>query len=935
MPTPILATKLYVPRPRPTGVHRPRLVERLNHGLHRKVTLISAPAGFGKTTLVSEWLTGEPAETQALPKRQVAWLSLDEGDSEPTRFLTYLVAALRTVAPKLGEGVLDALQSPQPAPTESILAALLNEIATLTDKFVLVLDDYHVIDYDVIDTGSPLGAVGDALTFLIEHLPPQLHLVITTREDPDLPLARLRARDQLTELRGADLRFTPTEAAGFLQAMNLNLSTEDVAALERRTEGWIAGLQLAALSMQGQEDVAGFIRSFAGDHRYIVDYLVEEVLQRQPEAVRSFLLQTAILDELNGPLCDAVTGQTEGKARLGALERGNFFVVPLDDKRHWYRYHHLFADVLQVHLLAGQPDLVPTLHGRASEWYEQQGSTAQAIRHALAAKDFVRVANLIEYAIPALGRRREGPTLLGWLKTLPDEIVQVRPILCVNYAWASMASGELEAIEPWLQKAERWLETIAETGERPAAMIVANEEEFRHLPGSIALYRAGRAQLLGEVDNTLHYAQRVIDLAPADAILLHGAGTALLGLALWTSGDLEQAHRTYAAGMASVQLAGSISDVINSANFLADIRVAQGRLREAMSTLEQSLRFASKQGEAYLQATANHYIGMSELHYEHNDLDAAVQHLQRSKALSEQSALPHSRARWSVAMARIRQTQGDLEGALSLLNEADRLYVADFSPDIRPVAASRARVWLAQGRLGEALSWAREQSLSPHDNLSYLREFEHITLARVLLARYQSDRAEQLLLEAMGLLDRLLQAAEAGERTGNVIEILIVQALTHQAQDDIAAALIPLQQALTLAEPEGYFRIFVDEGPPMAHLLRAAAAQKIMPPYTAKLLAAIEGEQPSRAGESPLPTTPSARPLTSRTFIGQPLIEPLSERELEVLRLFATELSGPEIADELVIALSTVRTHTKGIYSKLNVNSRREAVKRAEELNLI
>ena len=389
MNIPILSTKLYIPLPRTNVVLRPRLIERLNEGLDRKLTLISAPAGFGKTTLVSEWVAG--------CERPVAWLSLDEGDNDPTRFLTYLVAALQTIAANIGEGVVSSLKSPQPPSTESILTALLNEISAIPDNFVLVLDDYHVIDAKRID---------DALTFLLEHLPPQMHLVIATREDPQFPLARLRARGHLTELRATDLRFTPAEAAKFLnQVMGLNLSAEDIAALETRTEGWIAGLQLAALSMQGHEDIPAFIRAFAGDHRYIVDYLVEEVLQRQPEHVRSFLLQTSILDRLNGPLCDAVTGQEEGNARLEALERGNFFVVPLDDKRHWYRYHHLFADVLFAHLMAEQPDQVATLHRRASEWYEQNGSAADAIRHALAAEDFERAADLVELALPAMRKK--------------------------------------------------------------------------------------------------------------------------------------------------------------------------------------------------------------------------------------------------------------------------------------------------------------------------------------------------------------------------------------------------------------------------------------------------------------------------------------------------------------------------------------------------
>ena len=591
--TPILATKLYIPPLRKNVVSRPRLIERLNEGLCRdqgfgpQLTLISAPAGFGKTTLVSAWAAG--------CDRRIAWLSLEEGDSDPARFLTYLVAALRTVAPDIGEGVLRVLQAaqPQPADIEALLTALLNEITTLPDNIVLVLDDYHVIDAKAID---------DGVTFFIEHLPPRLRLVIATREDPPLPLARLRARDQLTELRAADLRFTPAEAAEFLnQVMGLSLSTEDIAALEDRTEGWIAGLQLAALSMQGHQDVHGFVRAFAGDHRYIVDYLVEEVLQRQPEPVRSFLLQTAILDRLNGPLCDAVTGHAGSNVRLEALERGNFFVVPLDDRRYWYRYHHLFAEVLSAHLMAEQPDQVPILHRRASKWYEQNGSAADAIRHALAAEDFERAADLIELALPAMFRSRQDATALGWLRALPDELFHYRPVLSAQYGFALLGSGVIEGVEARLRDAERWLDTMADMSERPAAspadMVVVDEEEFRRLPGSIAMHRAGLALVRGDVPETVTYARRALDLAPEDDHLLRGGATALLGLAYWTSGDLEAAHRSYAEGMAQLQLAGNISDAINGTITLADIRIAQGRLHEAMRTYERGLELATEQGE--------------------------------------------------------------------------------------------------------------------------------------------------------------------------------------------------------------------------------------------------------------------------------------------------------------------------------------------------
>src|ERR1700730_7132271 len=723
MSTSILATKLYLPRLRPNVVSRPRLLERLNEGLHRNLTLISAPAGFGKTTLVSAWVEGID--------QQVAWLSLDEGENDPARFLAYLVAALQTIAANIGEGGLGMLQSSQPLPTEAILTALLNEITTLPDHFVLVLDDYHVIDAQAVDM---------ALTYLVEHLPPQMHLVIATREDPPLPLARLRARGHLPELRATDLRFTASEAAGFLnQVMGLNLSAEDIATLEDRTEGWIAGLQLAALSMQGHHDVAAFIRAFAGDHRYIVDYLVEEVLQRQPEPVRRFLLQTSILDRLSGTLCDAVTGQEEGNARLEALERGNFFVVPLDDTRHWYRYHHLFAEVLSAQLLAEQPDQVATLHRRASAWYEQHGSTVDAIRHALAAADFGRAADLVELAVPAMARSRQEATVLGWLKVLPDEVLRCMPVLSVAYAHVLLSSGEREGVEERLRDAERWLDTTAEMrglASAPAAtMVVVDEEEFGHLPATIPIARTGLALTRGDVQGTVTYARRALDLAPEDTHLTRGSAVALLGLASWTSGDLEAARRSYADGIASLQKAGNISDSLGCAIAVADIQMVQGRLHEAMHTYERALQRALEQGTPTLRGTADMYVGMSGLHRERNDLQTATQHLLRSKELGAPTGLPQNRYRWCVAMARIREAQGDLDSALDLLHEAERLYVGDFSPNVRPIAASVSRVWVAQGNVGEALDWVRERGLSVSDEPSYLREFEHITLARVLLAR--------------------------------------------------------------------------------------------------------------------------------------------------------------------------------------------------------
>jgi LuxR family maltose regulon positive regulatory protein len=914
MPAPILATKLYVPPHRPKVVLRSRLIERLTGGMHCKLTLISAAAGFGKTTLVSEWLaSGERLE----PKVRAAWLALDEGDNDPNRFLAYLVAALQTVAPDIGAGVLAALQSPQPPAIESMLTVLLNEITAIPDVFVLVLDDYHIID------AQP---VGRALTFLLDHLPPQMHLVIATREDPSLPLARLRVRGQLTELRAADLRFTPAEAAEFLnQVMGLNLSAEDIAALETRTEGWIAGLQLAALSMQGHPDAASFIKSFTGSHHFILDYLVEEVLQRQPEHVRNFLLQTAILDRLSSPLCDAVTGQEDGRGMLEALERGNLFVVPLDDQRQWYRYHPLFAEVLQARLIDEQPDQVLSLHKRASEWYEHNGSAADAIRHALAAKDFERAAILVELAVPEMRRNRQRATVteLGWLKALPDELVHFRPVLCVDYAYALFGGGELEAVEARLRDAERWLDTTADT----AGMVVVDEEEFRRLPGMIALLRAAQALARGDMPEAAKNARRVLALAPEDAHLMLGGAASTLGLAAWASGDLKAACRMTADGMASVRLAGYISPAIGGAIVLADIQIAQGRLHEAMATYERALHWATQPGAPVLRGAADMYVGMSDLYREHNDLQTATQHLLTSQALGELASLPQNPYRWCAAMARIREAQGDLDEALDLLDQAERQYESNFSPNVRPVATRKIRVWVAQGQLSKALGWAREQGLSVESELSYLREFDHITLARVLIARYKTDRVEDALHAALGLLARLLQAAEEGGRKGSVIEILVLQAIAYHAQGDLPTALLPLQHALALAEPEGYVRMFLDEGPGMMQLLREASRSEIiprqgLPAYPEKLLAAFEADKRKSADKSHL--TPA-----------QPLIEPLSQRELKVLQLIAQGLSNREISERLFLALSTVKGHNQKIFDKLQVQSRTEAVARARELGLL
>ncbi len=921
---PLLETKLYLPKWSADLVSRPRLVNRIHP--KRKLTLVSAPAGFGKTTLLAEWVA-------AMPTRPVAWVSLDRSDNDPAVYWTYLIAALNKIQPRLGERSLSLLRSPQPPPIESVLMTLLNELTAVKEDCAVILDDYHVIETQ---------AIHDGIGFLLSHLPPQVHLIVASRADPPLSLARMRSHGELTELRVSDLQFTPEEAAAFLnQVMGLEISAGEVAALEQRTEGWIAGLQLAALSLQGREDIPDFVAAFSGDDRYIVDYLLEEVLQRQPDRVRRFLLQTAILDRLSGSLCDAVTDQNGGQGMLETLERGNLFIMTLDNKRQWYRYHHLFADVLQAHALMEWPERLPSLHGQASKWYEQNGLFSDAIRHALAAQDFERAAGLVEQVWPTMRRRQQEPTVLGWIKAIPDAILRNRPVLSVAYALVLLNGGQLDAVEARLQDAERWL---GEGGKITASdkslassateRIVVDEKQFRALPATIANTRAHWSQSIGDVASTVTYAQQALDLLPADEEYERGTTAALLGLAYWSSGKLEAAYPSFAEGLDTFKQMGGTQTTVGGTLLLANMGIARGRFHRTIRLCEQALEIATQQSEALLSGAAELYLTLSELRYEQGDLEAASQLLLRGEELRQQISLPVSEYLWGVMWARLETAQGDLEAALHQLCEAERLYYNTPIPNVRPVAALKAQTWVKQGRLAEALSWVRERGLSVEDELSYLREYEHITLARILICQYKLDvqspsserpYLEERIQQSIDLLARLLEAAEADERTGSTIEILVVQALAYEAQGDFPGAIASLERALILAEPEGYVRIFAEAGTPMVRLLREAMTRSITPTYTHRLLTALEtwGQPQDNA------------PTASVVPAPQPLIEPLSQRELDVLRLLNTELSGPEIARELVVALSTVRTHTKHIYSKLNVTNRRAAVKRAIELELI
>jgi len=608
MSTSILKTKFYIPKQRDRAVLRPHLISKLDNGLQGKLTLISAPAGFGKTTLANEWL--------ASCKQQAAWLSLDEADNDLNRFLSHMICALQTIAESFGEAVLNALQSPQPPPHDSVLTAMLNEISSMPNQILLVLDDYHLVDATSVD---------EALSFLLEHLPPQLHLVITTREDPNIPLAKLRVRGQLSELRATDLRFTADEAAQFLnQIMGLTLSPENIATLETRTEGWVAGLQLAAISMQGSQDATQFIKSFTGSHRFVIDYLIEEVLHQQHQNIQNFLLGTSILDRLCGSLCDAVLQDptTPGQVTLEYLERVNLLLVPLDDKREWYRYHHLFSDVLQARAMEKSSEHIPLFHQRASEWYEQNNLPFDAVRHALAAKNYNRAANLMELAWPDLfGRYYQNHIMYNWVKEIPEELLQVRPVLSVGYAWALLDFGELEAAEVQLNNAEKCLEADSNTSSNTTSsnIIFADEKEFRNLPAKIAAARAYHAQALGDVNKTVIQARRALELLSEKEHQWRAIGAALLAMAYWPRGDLESAYNSFADCMAEMQLTGNISYAISGTFVMIDIRMAQ---------------------EPLPQGTADMYLGLSLIHYEQGDLESASQYLLKSEALGEQLALP-------------------------------------------------------------------------------------------------------------------------------------------------------------------------------------------------------------------------------------------------------------------------------------------------------
>jgi LuxR family maltose regulon positive regulatory protein len=899
----ILATKLYIPRPRSNLVLRSRLTERLLAGMDRKLTLVSAPAGFGKTTLLSEWIPQS--------KRCVTWVSLDEGDNDPTQFWVYFIAALQTIQRDLGKNALALLQLPQPPAIVSILTTLLNEIVSFPDSFAQVLDDYQLIHNQNIH---------DAVHFLIEHLPPQMHLVMTSRTDPQLPIARLRARGQLNEIRANDLRFTNEEIRVFLEsAMNLRLSAEEIHALEARTEGWIAGLQIAALSMQGRDDISGFVQAFSGSHRHILGYLADEVINQQSKTTLTFLLQTSILDRLCGPLCDAVTEEAGGQAILENLEQANLFIVPLDDEGKWYRYHHLFAQALQTRLHHYQPSLLQELHRRASVWYEKNGSMAEAIRHAMAANDLDNATRLVEQSAWYLIGRGELTTLRAWLDNFPTDIVRARPRLSLAYAMIQSINNQLPALESHLQDAERVLENEAIEGDGPLL------DDKDALKGQVASLRAHLALEQNDPQRSIEYCTQALTLIPKENVLLRGLTMFFLGNAQSSNNDIAAGIQTLKLGCQLGLDAGNPLLVLHILAVIANLEGAQGNLRQAAATYQQCIKLATeKRWEPHPHAFVAQ-IGFGEIFRERNDLDLAAQYLQKSLEMGKSLGLKSTEIRACMALASVRLAQRDPSNARALIQQATQVaHEWNRTTSVRFVDHYAARLALVQGDLNIAVRWADASGLDVDDaDLLYDREDEYLSLARVRIAQKRAD-------EALRLLNRLLQFAEAGGRMGSVIEILILQALALQIQKNDTEAIAALERALALAEPEGSVRIFVDEAEPLRSLLldyQSRIKKKFSNTIDSESLRLLTYIDKLLASFSP--PAPVKKPKH------ETLLEPLSERELDILRLIATGRSNQEIAEILVIALSTVKSHINNLYRKLGTDRRTQAIAIARNLGLL
>ncbi|RIK29030.1 MAG: hypothetical protein DCC56_14300 [Anaerolineae bacterium] len=894
----LLTTKLFIPRPRKNLVSRPRLVERLNAGLDKKLTLITAPAGFGKTTLLSEWIPQSP--------RCVTWLSLDASDNDPVKFLAYFVKSLQRLRADLGEGAFSLLQSPQALPITSILTTLINDIAAFSDAFCIVLDDYHVIESQ---------AIHDGLIFLTEHQPDNMHLLITTRMDPPLALARLRARDQLSELRANDLRFTVDESTAFLnRAMGLSLSSEEVAALEARTEGWIAGLQIAALSMQGQEDISGFVAAFSGSHRHILGYLANEVIDKQPERILNFLLKTSILERLCGPLCDAVTGDTGGQAILEEMEHANLFIARLDDEGKWYRYHHLFAEVLQGRLRHAQRALIPELHRRASDWFEQAGLIDDAIHHALAAPDMERAAVLVERYSMLMMQQSKIFLFRSWLQQLPEGLVQTRPRLILAYGWSLVLTGHVNELEKWLTAPQT--SAVLGTPDLPAQVL-----------GELILLRATLARFRRENDRAFELAAEALNLLSEDNRGLQAGALYTMGVAHLQKGDIDSASQVFLEAATLGEAKGGPYMALSALDTLSDIQIRQGYLTQALQSCRQALDMAARRNWETMPAIGMTYIHLGRVLYEQNDLEGAARALMNGVDRLRGSIEQFLLAQGYITLAQVYLARGNANQAFATIRQGEEWFSQMLVTD------TGAGTWLNVGRLrmtirvndlGTAIKWAEDcQWLPEHTTLG---QVQAITLVRLRLAQSWHGQQDRFLLESAAIIDRLVERATAGQWWGELIELLILRSLLYRAQNNSAEMFRTLDQAIALAEPESYIRVFVDEGQPMRLLLldyRLNIERDVRDNAEVSLLRRLAYTDKLLAAFSPSAPVEEAR--------NENLAEPLSQRELAILRLIAAGRSNQEIADTLVIALSTVKSHINNLYGKLGTNRRTEAIAIARE----
>jgi LuxR family transcriptional regulator, maltose regulon positive regulatory protein len=883
----LLLTKFYVPPIRSNQITRPRLNELLNRGMDKTLILVSAPAGYGKSTLVSRWLkeTGIPS----------AWLSLDAGDNDPNRFLQYLLTAVQPVAPSIGGGLLDMLQ---PAQHENAINNLTNELASTTDSFALVLDDFHVINSE---------AVMNMVVYLLEHLPYQKHLVLLTRIDPPLPLSRLRVRNQLVDIRADQLRFTHDEIAALLnEIMGLKISADDLYAIETRTEGWIAGLQLAALSMQNCKDIHGFVSAFTGSHHYVMDYLVEEVLRLQPKKVGAFLMQTSTLDHMCGPLCESVINvdpeeRVDGQAMLEALEKMNLFVIPLDDERRWYRYHHLFADVLKKHLEQQYPQLVTVLRRRASQWFEQNGFIPEAIRYSLEAGDQDRAIKLIEQNGPFLLIGGELANLHNWINAVESRS-KTHPWILIIKAWLCILTGQPALAEEVLQSAEKLISSLEA------------DTQIKIMQGAIATGRSYRSFMNGDTSQTATFARQAVEYLPDVDLVsrsIRSIATALLGEANLMIGELEEAKQACTEAKKIGQAAGDVPSVIIINCALGRIFTEQGHLHQAAEIYAETLQIATRPDGKKLVSAGEAYAESNQIFYEWNNLEAALEQVHYCLEICRQWGQETFHAKGLVMLARLEQVHGNAETAIKNMNMAERLVKEHrfaFKYTIW-VKNALVRLWIEQGNLEKASDIVQESGITANDKIPYLREPEFLALLRLLLA--QGDY-----ITSLSLSKRLLQQAETGKRMGRVIEVLVLQALIFQGSKEVEQALAAMKKALSLAKPERYIRTFIDEGEPMVRLLHLARSRQIETQYVTDLLNA--SQKASRITQPP----------------SQLLSEPLTAREVELLKLIESGSSNQEIAEKLVISIATVKRHISNIYTKLDVKTRTQAIAIGKELKL-